>query len=61
MEHSDKGGTKEMKNNVFDNKGDDKNQSTTLTHAQFAVILADAQKTGSLKEAILMTVENYYK
>lgn len=58
IEHSDEGG-KIMKKNVFDNKGEDKSQVNTLTHDQFAVILADAQKTGSLKEAILMHAVDY--
>jgi len=59
LNHSDKGGNV-MKKNVFDKKGDDENKTVnTLTHAQFAEILADAQKTGSLKEAILMHATTY--
>jgi hypothetical protein len=58
IEHSSKGG-KVMKKNVFDQKEDNKDQGTTLTHAQFAVILGDAQKTGSLKGAILMHATEY--
>jgi len=60
IKHSDdKGGTNEMKKNVFDAKDDDKKQGGTLTHAQFATILGDAQKTGSLKEAILKHAVDY--
>lgn len=58
IKHSDEGGTNIMKKNVFDNKDDNK-QAGTLTHAQFSVILGDAQKTGSLKEAILMHATEY--
>lgn len=57
MAHS-KGGTV-MKKNVFDNKDKENEKVGTLTHDQFAVILGDAQKTGSLKEAILMHATTY--
>jgi HK97 family phage prohead protease/HK97 family phage major capsid protein len=58
MEHSDKGGNK-MKKNVFDNKGDEDKKKTTLTHSQFQTILANAQKCGSLKEAVLSHAGTY--
>lgn len=59
IEHSDEGGKKTMKRNVFDTQDEDQKKDGTLTHAQFAVILGDAQKTGSLKEAILMHATEY--
>lgn len=58
IEHSTKGG-KVMKKNVFDKKDEDKKQVGTLTHEQFSVILGDAQKTGSFKEAVLMHAVDY--
>jgi len=58
IQHSNEGGN-EMKNNVFDNKGDEEEKKTTLTHAQFQTILSDAQKCGSLKEAVLMHTTEY--
>ena len=57
IKHSVKGG-KIMKRNVFD-KGNEEEPKNTLTHAQFATILADAQKNGSLKEAILAHATEY--
>ena len=47
-----------MKRNVFD-KSNEEEPKNTLTHAQFATILADAQKNGSLKEAILAHATEY--
>lgn len=57
IKHS-KGG-KEMKQNVFDQKKGETATKNTLTHDQFATILADAQKTGSLKESILSHAVDY--
>lgn len=57
IKHSDKGG-KTMKKNVFD-QTEDKQKKNTLTHAQFQEILADATKTGSLKDAILAHAVDY--
>lgn len=57
IKHSVKGG-KIMKRNVFD-KSNEEEPKNTLTHAQFATILADAQKNGSLKEAILAHATEY--
>ena len=54
-----KGGTVIMKKNLFDNKDTTTKEGNTLTHAQFSVILADAQKSGSLKEAILSHAVEY--
>jgi len=57
IEHSDEGGEK-MKKNVFE--GQEKEQKgTTLTHSQFTEILADAVKTGSLKDSILSHATTY--
>jgi hypothetical protein len=58
VEHSAKGG-KEMKKNIFDYKATDDKLKNVLTHAQFDVILADAQKMGSLKNAILAHATEY--
>lgn len=55
--HSDKGG-KEMKVNAFDKKDEDQ-KATTLSHAQFGEILADAQKCGSFRESFLAHVVSY--
>lgn len=57
-QHSDKGGKHIMKVNVFDQTGA-KGEKNTLTHAQFQVILADATKNGSLKDAILAHAVDY--
>ena len=57
IKHSVKGG-KIMKRNIFD-KSNEEEPKNTLTHAQFATILADAQKNGSLKEAILAHATEY--
>lgn len=57
-QHSDKGGKRVMKINVFD-QTEDKGKKNTLTHDQFQVILADATKTGSLKDAILAHAADY--
>lgn len=60
VKHSDDGGINLMKNNVFDNSDDGKDSKrTTLTHAQFAEILEDAQKTGSFKESFLAHAVEY--
>jgi HK97 family phage prohead protease len=52
--HEDQKGTDEMKHNVFETK-DTNPTANSLSHADIAGIIADATKTGSLKEA----VENY--
>jgi HK97 family phage prohead protease len=53
-------GGKEMKQNVFNKYGKESvTKTNTLTHAQFATILADAQKNGSFKEAILAHAVEY--
>lgn len=50
IEHSDEGGNTDMKYNVFESE---ETQVNTLSHADFSEILADAKKTGSLKEAVM--------
>lgn len=50
IKHSDEGGNEIMKYNVFEN---DAAENTTLTHADFSEIVADAKKSGSLKDAFL--------
>ena len=53
-------GEKEMKSNIFNKKSEDKEASTkTLTHAQFSAIVAEAQKTGSFKQALLAHTVTY--
>lgn len=59
IEHSDDKGGNIMKHNVFDNKDDKTTTGGTLTHDQFAVILADAQKNGSFKAAVLEHATEY--
>lgn len=49
-EHSDYEGEYEMKHNVFDAET---RQSNTLTHDDMELILKDAKRLGSLKEAVL--------
>lgn len=55
-----KGGTKEMKMNVFDEATKTKDaQGPALTNAQFGAILSDAQKCGSFRESFLAHVATY--
>lgn len=56
VEHSDQGG-EIMKKNVFEKENEVK--GGTLTHAQFGTIMADAQKLGSFKDAVLMHAVDY--
>ena len=59
ISHEEKGGT-EMKKNVFDDTEEKvAAKGTTLSHSQMQEILADAVKTGSLKESILAHVDEY--
>jgi len=48
--HEDQKGTEEMKHNVFEKNTDEAGYS--LTHADITGIIADATKTGSLKDAV---------
>ena len=51
QENNKKGEDEEMKHNVFEN--DNNKQNNTLTHADMEMILKDAKRCGSLKEAVL--------
>lgn len=53
----DEEGGNDMKHNVFDT--DEENGGAVLSHAQFQTIIADAQKSGSLKEAVLAHAVEY--
>lgn len=50
IEHSDEGGNTIMKHNIFEN---DVENNEVLTHADFSEIIADAKKSGSLRDAFL--------
>lgn len=51
QENNKKGEDEKMKHNVFEN--DNNKQNNTLTHADMEMILKDAKRCGSLKEAVL--------
>lgn len=57
--HSNDGGNNLMKKNVFDGSEEGVSTSNSLTHDQFAIIVADAHKTGSLKESFLAHAVEY--
>lgn len=59
LNHSDEGGETDMKKNVFDKKGTEKQDNKTLTHSDIKAIFTDAQKCGSLKEAVLTHAGTY--
>ena len=50
IEHSDEGGNTIMKHNIFEN---DAEKTNVLTHDDFSEIIADAKKSGSLRDAFL--------
>ena len=54
-EDDDEEDSENMKHNVFDN--DNTETRTTLTPDDFAVLMADAKRAGSLREAVLMHME----
>lgn len=54
-EHSDDEGEDEMRHNVFDAET---RQSNTLTHDDMELILKDAKRLGSLRDAVLEHMEN---
>lgn len=54
-EEEEKGGEEIMKHNVFDQ---DSRKQRVLSHSDMKQILKDAKKCGSLKEAVLMHMEN---
>ena len=53
-ENNSEGEDEEMKHNVFEN---DNNKKNELTHADMEMILKDAKRCGSLKEAVLQHAE----
>lgn len=57
IEHSDEGGNEIMKHNIFEN---DKTEADVLTHDDFVEIIADAKKSGSLKDAFLAHAGSTY-
>lgn len=59
IKHAYNEGGNVMKRNIFDKSKEDKTDQNTLTHAQFAEILADAQKCGSFKESFLSHAVTY--
>lgn len=56
VEDAKKGGSEDMKHNVFDNEYDDSN---VLTHAEELAIIEDMKKYGSLKESVLAHTDEY--
>ena len=58
IKHSNKGDD-DMKVNVFDKETKDKDSQTTLTHDDMKVIFDDANKMGSLKDAVLKHAGTY--
>ena len=54
QENNKEGEDEEMKHNVFEN---DNNKKNELTHADMEMILKDAKRCGSLKEAVLQHAE----
>lgn len=59
IKHFYEGGNKIMKKNVFDNTDDNGEKRATLTHSQIKTIIDDAQKCGSLREAVLTHAQTY--
>ena len=60
MAHSEIGGSKSMKKNVFDGSMEDtKEQNNTLSHAEIEAIFADAKREGSLKQSVLAHSDEY--
>lgn len=57
--HTSEGGNKEMKKNVFEQHQEQTQNGGTLTHDQMKAIFADAQKSGSLKDAVLAHAAEY--
>jgi HK97 family phage prohead protease len=55
VEHSDEGGENIMKFNVFDSSSQDK--KTVLSHDDMKVIMADAKRCGSLRDAVSHNME----
>lgn len=57
VEDAKKGGSEDMKHNVFES--DYYDDSNVLSHADEAMIIKDGQKFGSLKEAVLAHTDDY--
>lgn len=57
--HTSEGGNGEMKKNVFEQQEQGQNGGTSLTHDQMKAIITDAQKTGSLRDAVLAHATTY--
>ena len=57
VEDAQKGGSEDMKHNVFES--DYYDDSNVLSHADEAMIIGDAAKFGSLKEAVLAHTDDY--
>lgn len=58
INHSE-GGTEEMKKNVFEQQNEQNQNGGVLTHDQMKAILDDAQRCGSLKEAVIQHSTTY--
>lgn len=56
-ENNDEGEDNEMKHNVFEN--DNNKQNNTLSHADMEMILKNAKRCGSLKEAVLAHADEH--
>ncbi len=57
--HSENGGNKPMKKNVFDGSMEEVSKNETLSHAEMEAIFADAKREGSLKQAVLAHTDEY--
>ena len=56
-DYTGEGDDNKMKHNVFEN--DNKNQNNTLSHAEMEMILKNAKRCGSLKEAVLAHADEH--
>ena len=62
MAHSEIGGKKLMKKNVFDGtmeETNEQNESNVLTHSEIETIFKEAKRDGSLKQAVLAHSDEY--
>ena len=60
MAHSEIGGNKTMKKNVFDGSMEEINEKNdTLSHAEIDTIFADAKRNGSLKQSVIAHADEY--
>ena len=60
MAHSEIGGKKTMKKNIFDGSMEENGaQNNTLTHSEIETIFADAKRVGSLKQSVLEHTDEY--